>query len=449
MSQPSSIKWNLKACTTDGIFYSAMVGFGETYFIAFALATGATDTFAGLISVVPMLLGSLFQLIVPWGVKSLRSYRIWVCVCTGIQSLSLLFFSYLALGPSQSKVTIFIAALFYWSSSMAAGPAWSAWMGSLIPKRLQIKYFAKRSRYLQIFALLSLLLGGFFLQVTGNDISGAREFSVLFLLAALCRLISTVLLFSHSETPELALQINRVSFPSVLKTLGRSSLGKVYLYLILLQMTANVASPFFAPYMLSKLKLPYGTYASLVAVAFLAKFFMLPIWSKLAQRKSVDYLLVTGTSGVILLPSLWIISSNLGFLFFLEVLGGAFWAALELGTFLTFFNRIPNKDRASFMSTFNLLNYGGILIGSFIGGFLLRALGESISAYHSVFLLSTMLRVVPLFLMPRSLGIPMKEIPFFGKIVALRPMFGAIIRPIIVFDMKTLKRKGRKRPAPS
>src|SRR5262245_35903246 len=81
---------DLAASTGDAIGYSLMVGMGETYFAAFALALGTGQTFAGLLSTLPQLAGATFQLATPWAVRRLGSYRLWVVISCSFQAASLL-----------------------------------------------------------------------------------------------------------------------------------------------------------------------------------------------------------------------------------------------------------------------------------------------------------------------------------------------------------------------
>ncbi len=441
VTNKNAVRRNLKSCTLDGIYYSLMVGFGETYFSAFALAVGSTDTFAGLINVVPLLVGSLLQLLVPLAAKKFNSYRTWVCFAAGVQSLSLFWFAFLANQNRISEILVFFAAIVYWSASMSTTPAWTAWVGSLIPRQIQIRYFAIRSRYIQIFTLASLLLGGFYLQFHKASIDGTSEFAVIFLLAGLCRMISTLYLHSQSEPKEICQEIKRIPFSQVIGELKNSPNGRLFLYLTLLQLTANISSPYFTPFMLSALKLPYGTFALLIACSFLAKFFALPLWSMIAKKHSVDRILMIGTVGVVFIPALWLLSSSIPALIFFHIYGGFFWAAQELGTFLIFFNRLSHEKRASFMSAFTLLNYFGIVCGSLIGGFFLRYFGETVHSYHLIFMISALSRLMPLLLMPRSLNINVKNMGLSVRIISLRPVFGAIIKPIFLVEKKLKIRK--------
>src|SRR6185312_4097447 len=81
---------DLRAILADGATFSVMVGIGETYLPAFALAAGLGELAAGLVATVPLLAGGLLQLVSPLAIRRLGSHRRWVVFCTLCQALSFL-----------------------------------------------------------------------------------------------------------------------------------------------------------------------------------------------------------------------------------------------------------------------------------------------------------------------------------------------------------------------
>src|SRR5687768_4615550 len=140
-----SPRQDLAASTGDAIGYSLMVGMGETYFAAFALALGTGQTFAGLLSTLPQLAGATFQLITPWAVRRLGSYRTWVVLSCSAQAASLLVLALAAFfSGGLAAATVFLAVTMYWAAGLSAGPAWNTWIEEVVPKRLRTGYFACR-----------------------------------------------------------------------------------------------------------------------------------------------------------------------------------------------------------------------------------------------------------------------------------------------------------------
>ena len=89
-SRPEVLRRDLRAMTTDGVFFSVMVGLGETYVPAFGLALGHGPAAAGLLATLPLLAGACLQLVTPHGVRHLGSYRRWVVGCARFQAFCLL-----------------------------------------------------------------------------------------------------------------------------------------------------------------------------------------------------------------------------------------------------------------------------------------------------------------------------------------------------------------------
>ena len=101
---PAELRHNLRAILGDGVAFSVMVGIGESYLPAFVLAMGLGQVAAGLITTIPLLVGSLLQLVSPWAVARLRSHRRWVVLCATCQAAS---FLPLALGGIWGSMPLF------------------------------------------------------------------------------------------------------------------------------------------------------------------------------------------------------------------------------------------------------------------------------------------------------------------------------------------------------
>src|SRR5258705_11555452 len=103
-----------------------MVGLGETYIPAFALALGFGSVTAGLVTSVPLLAGALLQTLAPLGVRRFGSHRRWVVACVSLQASCYLPLAAAAMAGHASAVVLFGVASVYWGASLAAGPALGA-----------------------------------------------------------------------------------------------------------------------------------------------------------------------------------------------------------------------------------------------------------------------------------------------------------------------------------
>jgi hypothetical protein len=120
---------DLNAMLADGLAFSFMVGIGESYLAAFALALGQSDVTAGMVTTLPMLAGALLQLVTPSAVGVLGSHKRWVVLCAVLQAASFFPLAAAALVGEMSPVSLYFAVTLYWGLGMATGPAWNTWAG--------------------------------------------------------------------------------------------------------------------------------------------------------------------------------------------------------------------------------------------------------------------------------------------------------------------------------
>jgi hypothetical protein len=160
----SSLRRDLLVSTIDAMAFSVMVGCGETYFSAFALALGLGPVAAGMVASVPVLFGALLQLASPLAVARIGSNRRWVVVCTLVQACCFIPMVWWAIRGDAELWELLAAASIYWSAGMASVPAWTAWMASLVPDQLRTPYFANRNRLSQFAVFLGFVLSGLVLQ---------------------------------------------------------------------------------------------------------------------------------------------------------------------------------------------------------------------------------------------------------------------------------------------
>ena len=143
-ARPSQLRRDLRAMLGDGVASSVMVGVGEAYLPAFALALGHGDVTAGLVATVPMLAGALLQLASPAAVGVLDSHRRWIVLCAGLQALCFVPLVIAALAYQMDLAMLFLVASVYWGLGMSTVPAWTTWATSRVPSRRRRRERAAR-----------------------------------------------------------------------------------------------------------------------------------------------------------------------------------------------------------------------------------------------------------------------------------------------------------------
>jgi MFS family permease len=387
---------DLRAIMGDGAACSVMIGIGENYLAPFALALGMGELVAGLITSVPLLAGAMLQMMTPAAVWRLGSHRKWVVACVVCQALSFVPLAIAACLGTIPVSLLFILAAVYWGSGMASGPAWTSWVDTLIPNRLRACYFGRRARVAQAATLVGFAGGGLWLAY--GDWLGAplAAFAILFAVAAACRLASAKLLSGQSEPRRPSSLPTATSIGSVIRQVRDGGDGRLLVYLWAMQAAAQVASPYFTPFMLAELKFSYAKYMLIVSISLLAKSIALPTLGRLAQRFGAWRLLWVGGVIVIPLPLFWMISQATPLLVAIQVMAGAAWATYELATFLLFFEAIDPWRRIGTLTLYNLGNAAATVVGSLVGGGILAIFDASYTGYLLIFAASCVARILTL-----------------------------------------------------
>jgi MFS family permease len=398
---PGLTKKDLRLSVLDGAGSSMMVGLGETYISAFALALGMGQISAGLISSVPLIAGGVLQLAAPFAVKQLGSYRRWVVWCTALQACAFLPLMLGALYGAMPTFLVFFVVSLYWGSGMASGAAWNTWIETLVPKRVRARYFSRRARICHAVFLAALLIGGTVLHAGSKIAHPLYAFAVLFFIAFAARATSSRLLARHSEPASFAKIGRRVPLNEIIPKLRGSREGKLLIFLMAMQVAVQISGPYFIPYWLGHLKLSYLEFTALQVTALAAKLIGAPIFGEVARRTGAHRLLKIGGWSIVPIAALYIFSDSFGWMLFVQVCSGLAWSAYELATLLILFEAIPREERVSLLSLHNFGNACAIVTGSLLGATIARQFHDLGHAYVALFLISSAGRAATTLLLRR------------------------------------------------
>jgi len=405
---PWGTRRDLRVSIADAAAYSVMVGCGETYIPAFALALGLGPVAAGLTASVPVIAGAILQLLAPLALARIGSNRAWVIACTVVQAASFAPLVWWAWRGHAGLAELLVAASVYWAAGMAGAPAWTAWIATLVPTRVRTSYFARRNRLGQFGVFVGFVAGGLALEAGERRGTVLAAFAAVFTAAAACRLVSTVLLTTCGEPvrPSRAAADRpatgiapRVS--ATLRGMASRTSGRLVAFLCCFMFGAHFAGPYFTPYMLEELGFSYRAYLLVFGTSFLTKALLLPAIGRLSSRVGPLGLLTLATLAIAPLSLLWLPSADVGWLVVVQVIAGACWAAYELAVALLLLDAIGDEERTGVVTVYNLGLALATVAGAGCGGLLLRSLGEDRTAYAAVFVVSCLLRVAVLPLLRR------------------------------------------------
>jgi MFS family permease len=414
---------DLRASVGDGTLVSAMVGIGETYFAAFALALGSGETLAGLIATVPMLAGASLQLAMPRLLAGAKSYKRWIVLLASLQAAALLILPLAGLLSGRAAAWwVFVAASCYWAAGQATAPAWNTWIEEIVPRRLRANFFAYRGRMNQFGTLAGFVLGAIALELGKASGWLRAAFAAIFLVGSSCRFGSAWFLSRQSEPSRGRYQLRQVPLREALLRSRSDGGAPLVLYLFAMQAAVQISGPYFSSYMLAQRELSYVSFMVLLGLGFLGKILALPLWGRVAHAAGPRRLMRIGGVAIVPVAALWLgadwfaslattlplrigslelqvhLSAEMVYLCCVQLISGSAWAAYELAMLLLFIETIPRQDRPCVLTYYNFGNAAAQLAGGLIGAAILQIGGESHAAYMAVFAGSSLMRLatVPL-----------------------------------------------------
>lgn len=387
------IKKSLRYSTLDASFWASMAGFGESFFSAFAVFLKASNFQLGLLGSLPQALGSVFQLFSERLLKFFNSRKKFVATFVLLQALM---YIPVALVFFLGNLDVYFLILFictYYIFGMSVGPAWSSWMGDLVSEETRATYFGRRNTIAGYISFITLLIGGYILELFTGDLKTQYiGFAIIFTLALLSRVISFMYLCAKYEPKYIHYEDNKTGFIDFLKNARSRNYGLFILFWCFMHFSIFIAGPFFAAYMFYDLKLSYTQYTILIAAAVIAKNLSLPVWGKAVDKYGTRKIL---TLSGYLMPAIslwWLFSGNFYYLIFVQIYGGFVWAGFEIAAFNFFFDTIIPQKRARYIAYSNVLNGIALFMGAMIGGLIVKYNNFFSSEYMLVFLLSGVFR---------------------------------------------------------
>lgn len=285
-----------------------------------------------------------------------------------------------------------------------AHPAWFSWMGDLVNEKTKGRYFSKRNVITGTAGVIAMLLGGWTLKYFKSIGFVFIGFGILFFFVVVFRLISRSYLKKMYEPKFKLEKKDYFSFWAFLKRYD--DFGKFAVYLAFFNFAIMIASPFFGFYMLKSLG--YESNYLLYMIVNLAGTAFYLIFTPLIGRFSDKYgnLRLMYISNILFAinPIIWIfVKTPLAIIFIPQVVSGLANAAMTIGITNYTYDGVSPQKRGLCNAYTNLLIGMGTLVGSLIGGYLIRTLQSStMNSFFIVFAIAGVARLaVGLFFLPQ------------------------------------------------
>ena len=365
----------------DGCFWAVMVGSGETYLSAFAIALGGAAFHIGLLSALPQLGGAIGYLVglrmSKW-VQHRPSFMFRVAL---LQAGCWILLACIALRPPSTltalNLTVTLTTLYFMLGSILS-PAWNGLIGDSLDPNFRAHYFAKRNGFIALFTTISFVTGGlvlYYYQTLNDAMTG---FIILFAVACGARLASAVYLKRHEEpgiTPSLIEEFSLIQF---LLRARQANFARFAIFSGCFHFAIGLGSPFIALYLLRDIGFGYFEYMILTASTLVVQYFTLRFWAQASADFGNRFVIRISSFVTGIWPLIFLAGQSFIWMLFCHLLAGIFWAAYTLGCLNFLFEAVSPERKARCSAYLNFLNSTGLLLGALLGS-LLSASGMALT----------------------------------------------------------------------
>ena len=371
------VKQNLKLSTIEGSFWAIMYGGGETFLSACAVFLQFSPFQISFLSSFPPFVGSCFQLFSASIKNKFKDIKQFVVTMSYLQALLWVVLVLLLFYKPTYKY-ILIWSCIYWTIGTVIQPAWTAWMGYFVPRRIRARYFGKRNRIIGFVSFIATLISGYILDIFDQNMT--YGFGIIFIAAFLGRTFSAFYLnkkfnFEEKESKNLIEYI--YSFKNLINEQNKS------FYYILFNSYISFSIMFFGPlfsiYMLRTMELSVFIYTINMTLWQISNFSSSNYFGTLCQKFGDYKVLRLSTYTIVFLPILWILlyyldnQTQIIATFLVSILAGICFSAYTLSSFNLLYKISKKEDVIHFSALGTFIRGLAILLGGILAGLLVES----------------------------------------------------------------------------
>jgi len=376
----------------EGCAWAVMWGFGESFVGPFAVFLKADDFLMSLLCTLPIILGSIAQLIGARVIEHLGRRSPLCAITTAIQSIGYLPLFWLPfLFPEHgAPIAVGLATLMIISCHLGT-PGFNSMMGDLVPEAERGNYFGKRSAMNMLVMLISMMTAGRIATFFEHRHQVWLGFGLIFSVAMIARAISTYLMTRYYEPPFHPSSGTSTSFVEFLRQLPSTNFGRFTLGMTLMTCAATISAPFFTQYMIRDLHWTKDQFALNTAALLLSQFIFIRWWGRICDKHGNRATILATSLILPILPLIWVFTKDYHLLLATQVLSGMAWSGFNLASSNFIYDSIPADRRHRIFGYYNVVNgmftlVGGSVIGAWCA--LNMPSSYSFSGLHIVFLSS-------------------------------------------------------------
>ncbi len=384
------VQKSLKYSIADGMLWAGMDGFGNKFVTALAVGLKASNWEISLLSSLPSLASAWAQLLSGKLLDRFKSRKKIIAWFVLFQA-----FTWLPLGliplvwPNTAMVAIILFYTLCTVFGAVIGPIWQSWMGDLVPENVRGDYHGKRNQFVVAAGFAATLAAGFLLNWFPAE-QKFYGFALLFFIAFLARMVSREFVnrqFEPRFEPQPSAYFSLFDF---VRRVPKSNFGQFSLFIALLNLSVNLAGPFFIVYWLTELHFSYAQLTIALLLEIIGSFVMFRYWGKLADRfGNTRIMLVTGAL-VPLIPFFYLLtpflSSTSLIVYWVCFFSGVMWAGFNLSAGNFMYDAVSPSKRHHAYAYHNIFVGTGLFVGAIVGGILISTIPPAWYVFSNAFL---------------------------------------------------------------
>lgn len=378
----SGLKWlTLEGMTSLGFFSITTSGF----LAAFALALGANNLQIGILAAIPFITQPLQIPVIPLVERVRRRKAIVLAAWIPAQLLwiPIALIPFFLDVPSAGAISVLLGLLAVRGILNAiCNCAWNTWIRDLIPQRILATFMGRRLALASLAAMLFGLGAAFFADYWKQHASAdAQVLGYTYpLLFGIFTLAMASPLFM-ALMPEPLMQAPAEPKQSLLSTVAAPFRDKNYKsllrFLFLWGLAINLATPFFAVYMLQRIGLPLSAVIGFSVLSQAFNIMFLRVWGKFADQFGIKVILSLCVSLYLLVILGWTFTTmperyflTIPLLVVLHILAGIAAAGVTLATGTIGMRLAPAGRATAYLAGAGLAINLGAGLGPLVGGYL-------------------------------------------------------------------------------
>jgi len=380
----SEIHSGLRFLTFEG---TASMGFGSItgsgFLAAFALILGANNLQIGILAALPFATMPLQVVTVSFiehvGHRKLISTSLWLCAQAIWIPIALI--PVLLSVPSAGAVSLLLAFIAARSLFVAMqNAAWNSWLRDLVPQNVLGSFFAQRLMYANIAAMIFGLGAAVFVDFWKGRTAGADQaYGYTFAILTGVLFLGLASPVFRSFIPEPLQQPPERGQQSLIAGLVEPFKDREFRplirFLFMWNLALNLATPFFAVYMLQRLHLSLTAVMAFTVLSTAFNAMFLRVWGPLADRVGNKPVLSVSASLYLLVILGWTFTTmperyflTIPLLFMLQILSGIASAGVSFTTGTLGMKIAPRGKATSYIAATSVAANLGAAIGPLLGG---------------------------------------------------------------------------------